>query len=400
MKKTLLFVALLLAMTTSGKLSAQDVEVGPYKFKVINDVEHTEVRDQHRTGTCWAFASMGMIEAEVIRLGSKPVDLSEMWIVRNIYFEKVVKYVRMHGKINFGQGGNGHDTFLAIGKYGLVPEVAYPGNMYGTTDEGHVHGEIAEVLQGFAQAIVKNPNRELSKGWKKALNNILDAYFGAVPKEFSYEGKEYTPMTFAKALNIVAEDYVNITSFNHHPYYTSFAIEIPDNWAWGTAYNVTAKEFTQMPITALENGFSVCWDSDVSDKGFKHSKGLALFPDTNVKQMANSERSRWGQESDAAVVKSIYDFEQVVKEKDSCGGCRQRMFDNYSTTDDHLMLFTGLYEDQNGKKFFKTKNSWNVESIGKGYLWTSVPFYNAKTISISMHKDALTPEMKEKLNIK
>lgn len=396
----LLFVASLIAMTISGNLSAQETEVGPYKFKLINEVEHTDVRDQHRTGTCWAFAAMGLVEAEVIRLGEKPVDLSEMWIVRNVYFEKVIKYVRMHGKINFSEGGNGHDTFIIIEKYGLVPEVDYPGNMYGTSDEGHVHGELTAVLKGFAETIIKNPNRGLSTAWKTALNNILDAYFGVAPKEFTYEGTEYTPMTFAKAMNIVAEDYVHITSFTHHPYYTEFAIEIPDNWAWGTAYNVPLSEFSEIPVTALKNGFSLCWDTDVSDKGFKHSKGLALYPNTDVKQMANSERARWGQESDAEVVKSIYDFEQVVDERKSCAHSRQKMFDNYNTTDDHLMLFTGLYEDQNGNKFFRTKNSWNTDSAQKGYLWTSVPFYNAKTISVSMHKDGLTPEMKKKLNIK
>ena len=399
MKKLLLVGALLLASFTT--VSAQDTKIGPYEFKVVKENKHTEVRDQHRTGTCWAFASLGLIEAEVIRLGHAPVDLSEMWIVRNAYYEKVVKYIRMHGKIQLSQGGNAHDTFMMIEKYGLIPESAYHGNEYGTTDEGHVHGELSTILISFANAIIKNPNRGLTTAWENALNNILDAYFGARPDNFMYEGKEYTPETFASALKIKGSNYITLTSYTHHAFYTPFVIEIPDNWAWGASYNVPMNEFTQSSIDALKSGYTVCWDADVSDKGFKHGKGLALYPETDVKEMANSERSRWGQMSDQEVTKSIFDFENVVEEKVITQELRQNLFNNYNVTDDHLMLFTGLYQDQNGKNFFKVKNSWNTDnSVGNGYLWCSVPFYEVATISISLHKDAISSELRNKLNIK
>ncbi len=401
MKKLLLGGALVLSACLANNAMAQDTKIGPYDFKVVKENTHTPVRDQHRTGTCWNFAATGLIEAEIIRLGNEAVDLSEMWTVRNTYYEKIVKYIRMHGTVNLGQGGNGHDLINAIGKYGLIPEEAYPGNMYGTQDEGHVHGELFAVLKAFAQTIIKNPNRTLSTAWQDALNNILDAYFGQRPEKFTYKGKEYTPKSFAEAMGIKAENYISVTSYTHHPFYTQFAVEIPDNWAWGLSYNVPMNEFTQIAKDALKNGYTVAWDADVSEKGFKHSKGLALLPETDVKQMAGSERARWGQQSDAQIAKSIYDFEQVVAEKTVSQESRQLMFDNYQTTDDHLMLFTGLYTDQNGKEFFKVKNSWNTDnSVGQGYLWSSVPFFEAKTINYTIHKDALSADMKAKLNIK
>ncbi len=399
MKKLLLAGALLFASALSS-VSAQDTKIGPYEFKAVKENAHTPVRDQHRTGTCWAFATIGLLEAEVIRLGHAPVDLSEMWIARNTYYNKVSKFIRMHGKINLGEGGNAHDTFLIVDECGLVPESVYHGNEYGAKDEGHVHGELSGVLVSFANAIIKNPNRGLTTAWKDALNNILDAYFGVRPETFMYEGQEYTPKSFAEALKIKGSNYITLTSYTHHPFYSQFAIEIPDNWAWGLSYNVPLNEFTNTSIDALKSGYTICWDADVSDKGFKHSKGLALYPETNVKEMANSERARWGQASDAEVTKNIFDFEQIVVEKTITQELRQNLFDNYNVTDDHLMLFTGLYQDQNGKNFFKVKNSWDTTSLGKGYLWCSVPFYEVATIAVSLHKDALSAELRNKLNIK
>lgn len=398
MKRTFTLSTLLTVILFGTVATAQTVEIGPYVFTKKSEVKHTDVRDQNRSGTCWAFAGVGLIEAEIMRLDGEAIDISDMWLVRNAYYEKTIKYVRMHGEINISEGGNAHDVFMITEKYGLVPEAIYPGNMYGT--DGHVHAELAEVLTSFANAIVSNPNRELSTAWKSALNNILDAYFGVIPEEFEYNGKQYNPISFRNEVGIIPTDYVSITSYNHHPFYTSFAIEIPDNWAWGLSYNVPMAELTQIPISALTNGYAVAWDSDVSEKGFKHSKGLALHPNTNVKSMEGSERARWEKLNPKGSPKSIYDFDVVVIEKESNQESRQISFDNYNTTDDHLMLFTGLYADQNGQDFFKVKNSWNTEnSVGKGYFWASEAFYNANTISITLHKNAIPNKIKKELKL-
>lgn len=379
---------------------AQVSKVGPYEFTVEKEIPHTEVRDQNRTGTCWAFAATGLVESEVIRNGHGSIDLSEMWIVRNAYFEKVVKYVRMGGTINFGQGGNAHDEFDIIAKYGIVTEEAYPGNEYGEKD-GHVHGEVAAVLQAFAQTIVKNPNRTLSTAWHTALNGILDSYFGKMPEKFSYKGKEYTAKSFVNYLGINPADYITLTSYSHHPYYTQFAIEIPDNWAWGKSYNLPLNEFTQATIDALKAGYAVCWDSDVSEKGFKHALGFALLPETDVKNMDNSERARWENVPAADMTKNIYNFKAIVPEQKVTQEARQLTFDNFQTTDDHLMLFVGLYKDQNGKDFFKVKNSWNTDnSVAEGFLYSSVPFFEMKTISVTLNKNSLPAVLKTKLGIK
>ena len=398
MKINFVLTTLLASMMFGFTANAQTVEVGPYSLTKKNEVKHTDVRDQNRSGTCWAFAAVGLLEAEVIRLGGEPTDISEMWLVRNAYYEKTVKYVRMHGKINISEGGNAHDVFMMTEKYGLVPESVYPGTQYGT--EGHVHGEIAEVLTNFAKAVVSNPNGELSTVWKNALNNILDVYFGAIPTDFAFEDKQYNPISFRDMLGIIPADYVTVTSYSHHPFYTLFALEIPDNWAWGLSYNVPLEQFTEISVSALTNGYSIAWDSDVSEKGFKHAKGLALNPNTDTKQMEGSERARWEKLNAKGSAKSIYDFDTVVAEKKSTQDSRQRSFDNYKTTDDHLMLFTGIYTDQNGQNFFKVKNSWNTEnSVGKGYLWASESFYEAKTISITLNKNAIPEGIKTSLKI-
>lgn len=402
MKKLLLFAVILFGATlcVCTDSLAQTTKIGPYTFSEVYEVEHTPVRDQHRSGTCWAFATLAFYEAEIIRLGSNSVDLSEMWIVRNAYFEKVVKYIRMHGKINLSEGGNAHDTFIMTEKYGLVPESVYPGNKYGTENEGPVHAELASVLLGFGNAVIQNKNKSLTTAWQTALNNILDSYFGKSPKTFEYDGKQYTPITFAESLKIKSEEYITLTSYTHHPFYSSFPLEIPDNWAWGISHNVTMDELSNSAKMALKKGYTVCWDSDVSEKGFKYTKGLALNPDINVKTMDNSERSRW-EKMTIKEKQNINNFDEIVKEKKVTQECRQKTFDNYLTTDDHLMLITGLYKDQNDNDYFRVKNSWNTEnSAGDGYFWTSMPFYNAKTISISIHKDALSKELKKKLNIK
>ena len=386
------------AMVFATSIFAQEkVTLGAYELTPIAENKATSVKDQNRSSTCWCFCTIGMIESDIIKMGKGTYDLSEMWIVRNNYYDKIVRYVRMHGKQNLSGGGAQADVVNTAGKYGLVPESVYTGNAYGA--DGHVHGELDRILYNFANSVIKNSNKGLSTAWKNALNGILDAYFGVRPETFTYEGKEYTPKSFAAAIGFNADDYIYMTSFSHHPYNTFFALEVPDNWNNSLLYNVPFELYQEMMQEVIKNGYSISWAADLS-KGFKHNKGLALYPDVDVKSMDNSERARWGQMSNEEK-KDIYNYETVVKEKIVTAEEHQNMFDTYDTTDDHGMLLTSLYKDQNGTIYFKTKNSWNVDnSAAKGWLYTSAPYIRAKTTSIMFNKKALDKNMLKALKLK
>lgn len=395
MRKLLLLVA---AIMVSATLFAQEkVKLGAYELTRIVENESTCVKDQHRSSTCWCFCTIGMIENDIIKAGKGTYDLSDMWIVRNTYYEKIVRFVRMHGNLNLSGGGSQQDVINTAKVYGLVPESVYSGNEYGS--EGHVHAELDHVLLSFAKSIIKNKNSNLSTAWKTALNGILDAYFGVSPETFEYNGKQYTPMTFAKEIGFNADDYLYMTSYNHHPYYTYFALEVPDNWAGAQLYNVPFEQYQELMQDVIKNGYSISWAAGL-DKGFKHAKGLALYPNVDIKNMEGSERERWEKMS-IKDKKSIFDYNEVVTEKIVTEDEHQRMFDVYNTTDDHGMLLTSLYKDQNGTIYFKTKNSWNVEnSVANGWLYTSAPYIRAKTMSIMFNKKALTEEMLKALKLK
>lgn len=386
------------AMLMVSSVFAQDkIKLGAYELTPIVENESTSVKDQHRSSTCWCFCTIGMIENDIIKYGKGTYDLSEMWIVRNNYFDKIVKYVRMHGALNLSGGGAQQDVITAADKYGLVPEEVYPGNIYG--NDGHVHGELDAILYAFANSIIKNNNKTLTTAWQNALNGILDAYFGERPENFEYKGKEYTPQSFAKSIGFDANDYIYMTSFTHQPYYTYFALEVPDNWNNALLYNAPFDLFQDVLQTVVKNGYSISWAADL-DKGFRHAKGLALYPEANTRAMDNSERSRW-EKMTVKERQSIYDYKTIVKEKIVTEKEHQRMFDVYDTTDDHGMLLTSLYKDQNGTIYFKTKNSWNIEnSDAQGWLYTSAPYIRAKTTSVMFNKKALDNKTLKALKLK
>lgn len=388
MKKTIFLLALLLSSST---LFAQNgvVKMGAYELTPIADNKTVAVKDQNRSSTCWAFCTVALIESDIAKSGKGDPILSEMWIVRNVYYEKVLRYVRMHGTIALSGGGAQQDVINAAGKYGLIPQDLYPGINYG--EKGHVHGELDAVLLSFAKAIVKNPNKTISTAWTSALNSILDAYFGKAPQKFTYNGKEYSPKSFANELGFNANDYIYLTSFTHHPYNTHFPLEVPDNWNATLTYNLPLGQFESVTEEAVRNGYTISWATDVSDKGFKHAKGLALYPETEVKNMDNSERARW-ESLTPKEQSSIYDFVTILKEKQVTEAERQQMFDNYQTTDDHGMQISGLYKAQNGDLFYKVKNSWNTDnSAGDGFLYVSKPYVRAKTTTVLFNKKALSP---------
>jgi bleomycin hydrolase len=320
--------------------------------------------------------------------------LSEMYVVRKAYEDKAENYVRMHGTANFGQGGAFHDIPHVIKKYGIMPQEAYKGLNYGL--ESHNHSEMEAVLKNMLDAIIKNKQGQLTTSWKSAFNAVLDAYLGPVPETFSYQGKEYTPTSFATSLDLNMDDYVVITSFTHHPFYEHFVIEVPDNWIWARAFNVPLDEMMQIQKDAIMNGYSIGWAADVSEKGFSFRDGLAIVPENESKLKSSGKDNKHF--NNAGAKKEGTQFDTPGSEKTITQVMRQEAFDNYLTTDDHGMHFTGIVTDQNGSEYFIVKNSWGTDyNDCDGYFYASMPYVALKTINFMVHKDALPKDLRKKL---
>lgn len=367
-----------------------------FKFTDVKLVKTTPVKDQNKSGTCWCFSGTSVLEEDILRRTGKELDLSEMYGVRMAYIDKAIKYIRTDGTINFAQGGGFPDVLYVAENYGVMPEEAYTGLNYG--EAKHSHYEMADALKAYLDAIRKNPNKKLSTAWLPGYIGILDAYLGKVPETFTYEGKTYTPKEFAKALGIVPSDFVSLTSYNHHPFYTSFALEIPDNWLWKESYNLPMDEFKAVVDNAIDNGYTVGWAADVSEGGFKWRKGYAVLPEPKSEaDMEGTELSRWVQLSDKDRENATYDIKGPVKEKTVTQETRQTSFDNRETTDDHGMVIVGKAVDQEGNKYYKVKNSWDTNQLYGGYFYVSEPYFLEKTLSLMVNKNALPKETAKKM---
>lgn len=398
--KQIVVAMTLMCSLFSLQLFAQDTlknkKDGNYYFDVVKDIEANEVQSQDRTGTCWSFSALSFIESEVIRTGNGKHKLSEMFIVRMAYYDKAIKYVRMQGKVNFSQGGAFHDIPYVIKKYGIVPEETYKGLNYGL--DKHNHSEMEAMLKAMCDAVIKNRQGTLTTSWKKAVEGILDAYLGEIPKDFEYEGKSYTPKSFRDHLGLNMDDYITVTSYTHHPFYETFVLEVADNWVGGSVYNLPLAEFTTEMENAIMNGYSIAWASDVSEKGFSFNDGLAIIPeDEKALKMAGKDNKHF---NDAGAERKGTQFDSPGEEKTITQEMRQEAFDNYSTTDDHGMHLTGLVKDQNGAKYFIVKNSWGTKNDCDGYMYASMPYVQYKTMDIMIHKDALSKPTKKRLGIK
>ncbi|MDL2222641.1 aminopeptidase [Bacteroidales bacterium OttesenSCG-928-M11] len=370
-------------------------EAEGFEFTTVKEIQITPVQNQNSSGTCWSFSGLGMIEAELLRMNKGEHILAPMYIARVNYEGKAKKYVRMHGETTFAAGGSFADVIDGIKEYGIVPMEVYQGLNYGDTI--HRHGELDDVLKGYVNPLTRS--RKLSTAWFEGFKGILDAYLGEVPETFVYQGKEYTPHSFAQSLGIVPDDYVSITSFTHHPFYSSFAIEVPDNWRWALSYNLPLDEMMAVVDNALENGYTVAWASDVSEKGFNR-KGIAVMPDVKANEGPGSDQAHWLGISQKEMEARIANLTGPVPELSITQEMRQEAFDNFETTDDHGMLLYGIAKDQNGSKYYMVKNSWGTDSPYKGTWYASVPFVSYKTTNIVVHKDALPKDIKKKLNIK
>ncbi|GHT58368.1 aminopeptidase [Bacteroidia bacterium] len=368
-----------------------------FQFTTIKEIPITPVKNQSSSGTCWSFSGIGLIEAELLRMGKGTFDLSEMFVVHQNYSEKAQKYVRMHGTVNFAGGGSFADVLDCIRDHGIVPNDLQTGLNYGDTI--HRHAELDNLLKVYIDVIIKNQGRKLSTAWYQGFTGILDAYLGQCPETFTYNGKSYTPKSFTQFLGIHPEDYVSITSFTHHPFYTSFAIEVPDNWRWAESYNVPLDEMMQIIDNAIDKGYTAAWASDVSESGFTR-KGIAVVPDEDAKEGPGSDQAHWLGLTQRERDEYFKNLSQPVPEKKITQQMRQKGFDNYETGDDHGMLIYGKAQDQNGSKYYLVKNSWGTASPYNGIWYASVPFVEYKTISVVVHKDALPKNIKNKLGIK
>ena len=347
---------------------------GQYKITDEINVGCTAVKNQAKTGTCWSFATCSFLESELMRVGKGEYDLSEMFVVRNIYRDKARNYVLRQGKANFSQGSLSHDFINTVMRHGIVPEKVYSGKTEGVS--AHDHSELSAVLAGYVKALTGR--KSLSDKWDDGFDAILDVYLGEFDESFVVEGVTYHPKAFAMQLGLNPGDYVNLTSFTHHPFYTSFILEIPDNFSNGSFINVPLNELETIVDNALKNGYSVAWDGDVSEEGFSAGKGLAILP-----QDENDEEL----------------FTKPLPELDVTAKARQENFESYSTTDDHLMHIVGIAKDADGHKYYKVKNSWGEISDLKGFLYMSAAYFQMKTISVTLHKDGIPEHIVKQLPI-
>ncbi len=355
------------------------------------------VKDQNKSGTCWAFSGVSTLEDNVLRKGGPELDISEMFIVRHAYIDKAKKFMRMNGNITFAQGGSWGDVLNMTMQYGAMPEEAYTGLNYG--EAKHSHYEMAEAMEAYLRAVLNRgqKNSKLTDAWLPGLIGILDAYLGPLPESFTYKGKTYTPQSWAKEMGLEPENFVNITSYTHHPFYESFILEIPDNWAWTRSMNVPMEEMQRIVDNALDKGWTVMWAADVSEGGFKWTKGYALLPDDkDTKDMTDTELSRWVKLSDKDRADAKFDIKGPINEKTVSQESRQKTFDNFETTDDHGMVIVGTATDQEGNKYYKVKNSWDTNQIYDGYLYVSMPFFLEKTLGVGVHKDAIPADINKK----
>jgi aminopeptidase C len=394
MKKIFAF-ALLAAMVLPLAAQTRKAELPEYKFTVVKENPITSVKNQNRSGTCWCFSTISFLESEVIRIknikdtAAYP-DLSEMFVISNSYKDRAVKFVRTDGHISFAAGSEAGDVFHVAEDYGLVPQSAMPG-----LQELPIHGELDAATRAYVDAIVKNPNRTLSKNWKNGFNAIVDSFLGEAPESFEYNGKTYTPASFRDELGIVPADYVSFTSYTHHPFYKEYIAELGDNWRWDTDWNVPIDEFMSILDYALEHGYTVAWGTDVSEPGFTRD-GIAVLIDDTKKPTTGSDQARWT--GDAGDKKPEAEVEFPV-EKEVTQESRQEEYDSKQTTDDHGMQIFGIAKDQNGNKFYMVKNSWGETGKYKGIWYASEAFVKSKTLEITVHKDAVPKDIKKKLGI-
>ncbi|MBO4557043.1 MAG: aminopeptidase [Bacteroidales bacterium] len=397
MKKLIAIIACV-ALSSAALMAQQrqELKTKDYTFTTVKEIPITPVKNQASSGTCWCYSAISFIESEIMRMGGPETDLAEMFVVSKAYADKADKYIRLDGKLNFAQGSSCEDVFHVWQDYGIVPQAVMEGLNYG--EKLNRHGELCDGMKGYLDAVVKKPNRKLSTAWKRALQGILDAYLGPCPEEFEFEGKKYTPKSYAASLGLKPEDYVSITSFTHHPFYTQFAIEVEDNWRWDLSYNVPLEDMMAIMYNAIDKGYTIAWGSDVSEAGFTRN-GLAINPDFSGVEEAGSDQERWVGVSPEEKAKQLAKMREDAPEIVVTQELRQEGYDNKTTTDDHGMHIYGIAKDQDGNKFFMVKNSWGETGKYNGIWYASDSFVRHKTLNIMVHKNAIPKDIRKKMGI-
>lgn len=367
-------------VTTKPVASGDD----QYHFNTLINLERTCVKNQASSGTCWSYSTNSFLESEMIRMGKDPVELAPIFSAHCVYLDKAENYVRMHGAVSWGDGGACHDVINMYAKYGAMPADAYSGLHYGTNK--NKFAEMQAILKSMLDAVVTNPNGKLTPSWRQAYADVLDSYLGEIPDHFKWDGKTYTPKSFAKErIGIHPEDYVEISSFTNAPLYKKTMLMVPDNWSFDKVYNVEMNDLTDIIDNALNKGFTVAWATDVSEKYFSWKNGVAYVPEKNYDDMDDSEKK--------------FMFNGPKYERVITPTMRQEAFDNYETTDDHGMHIVGLAEDQTGKKYYIVKNSWGDKNDYKGYIYVSRSYVRFKTTAILLHKNGVPNNLRYKMNI-
>lgn len=400
MKKLLALALVSLTMATGA--NAQEAKKdNPNKpvFTVVKENPITSMKDQHRSGTCWDYSTLSFFEDEILKKTGKTYDLCESFVANKNYMDRAVQVVRLHGDCQFAQGGSAYDVLYVLKNYGICPETAMPapGTLYG--DSLNNFGEFFSLLSPYVDAVAKSKNSKLSTQWKVGLQGILDAYLGECPEKFKYEGKEYTPQTFAASLGLDWNDYVSITSYTHHPFYTAFPVEVQDNWRNPASWNLPMDEMMRIIDNAVMNGYTVAWGGDVSEPGFTRD-GLAYMVDAKkMESLQGSDMAHWLGLSNAKK-KSIIDSLGVnVPEATPTQEQRQQRYDNWELTDDHGMVIFGIAKDQNGKEYYMVKNSWGETGAYKGVWYMTKNFIAANTMDYLVNKNAIPKDIRKKLCI-
>jgi bleomycin hydrolase len=375
-----LLILLVVPFLSISLVKAQD----QFIFTTEINAEATSVEDQKVSGTCWSFSTNSFLESEMIRMGKEPVELADLFTARNAYVEKGFNYVRMHGAVNLGDGGTSHDVINMYKKYGALPKEVYKGNGYGTLLNSS--DRLNNLTRSILEKVIKSPNGKLDSSWKKQYVAAIDHSMGAVPAIFNYQGKTYTPQTFAKeVVGIVPEDYVELSSFTNVPYYKQNILMVPDNWSFDKVYNIKLDDITEIIDNALRSGFTVAWAADITEKSFSWKNGVAFIPEKNVDDMSGKEKSEL--------------FKRPGREKIITAEMRQQAFDDYETTDDHGMQITGLAKDQSGKEYYIVKNSWGTKNVYKGYIYVTKAYVQYKTTVFLLNKMGIPRHLLETLNL-
>lgn len=402
MKKTVIIAMAALIACTGNVMAAKKKTAEPKSnapvFTVIKENPITSVKNQNRSGTCWNFSTLSFFENEILKKNGTTYDLCEMYVCNKNYMDRAVLTVRMHGDAQFSQGGSAYDVLYVLQNYGICPEEAMPlpGTLYGDTLANF--NQLFSVMSPYVDAVAKSDAKTMNPAWKNGLQGILDAYLGKCPEKFSYKGKEYTPKSFAASLGLDWNDYVSITSYTHHPFYTQFPVEVQDNWRQPGSWNLPMDEMAQIIDNAVMNGYTVAWGGDVSETGFTRT-GLALLIDEKSEDLGGSDQAKWLKLTSAQKADKIKELGVNVKEMTPSQEQRQKEYDDWTLTDDHGMVIYGIAKDQTGREYYMVKNSWGVTGDYKGTWYMSKNFIIAKTMDYMVNKNAIPADIRKKLGI-